>query len=132
LRRPAHSFTTAVAIVAILAFGVLPPEHVHATEDRDGHHSEIIHRHLQPHHQSAPDTAVGHDDDDDAQWLITAFTASKTTAHPRPGVAAVALAVPLTLPDRKFQGGVPALYVSVHDPPWVAASGLRAPPASRL
>lgn len=132
LTRTTHPVASALAILAVLAYGVLPAEHVHESRAHDAHHSEVIHRHFAPHHQSVPDTLVSQDDDDHVQWLTTAFTASKTTAHVRPGFFAIALVMATSSADRVSEGAVPALFVSVHDPPWTTASGLRGPPASRL
>jgi len=132
--RPGRQQPTAVlAVLAVLAFGVLPAEHVHLARADDGHHSDVVHRHFEPHHRSATQVAIDDDDDDhDVQWLTTSFTSPDTAGHVCPDRHFVELDLPAPRSGLTSRATVQALFVSVHDPPWATPSGLRAPPASRL
>jgi hypothetical protein len=124
-RRP----LVALAISAVLALALLPPEHVHSAEPHDGHHANVVHRHFEPHHRSEAQPSVDHaDDDHDVQWLTTSFTSSRTVT--RIGVdSEVGGQTAATLhPPSTRRAILPTLFVSVHDPPWATACGLRAPP----
>jgi len=124
-----RSFTLA-AIFGLLGMPMLPPEHVHVTESEHGH-SEIIHRHFESHHHAAPEPEFDHQDEDAALWVDTPFVN--------------AAAIPIPTADRTVVQELPELqprplprwtlefdHISVHDPPWVAPTGLRAPPASHV
>src|SRR5262245_2436134 len=119
-------------MAGVLVFGLLPTEHVHITSTADGRHSDVIHRHYESHHPIGTGSEVG-DNDDDVHWLDASFTAPRRLlpAAPRFLLAAIAfdIRVPPVAPERSSRPVRP----SVHDPPWLAASGLRAPPRpSRL
>ena len=118
------------AILSLLGMPLLPPEHVHVTESDHGH-SEIIHRHFESHHHTAPAPEFDHQDEDPTLWVDTPFVA--------------AAAIPIPTADRVFAQELPELqprplprwtlefdHISVHDPPWLAPTGLRAPPASHV
>lgn len=132
--RPSRQRPTALlAVFAVLAFGVLPAEHVHLARAHDDHHPDVVHRHFEPHHRPATQTAVDDaDDDHDVQWLTTSFTNPETARHVRPDSHFVEHDLSISLPELTSRATVQALFVSVHDPPWATPSGLRAPPASRL
>jgi len=109
---------------------MLPPEHVHVTESEHGH-SEIIHRHFESHHHAAHAPEFDHQDEDAALWVDTPFV----------NVAAI----PIPTADRTVVQELPELqprplprwtlefdHISVHDPPWVSPTGLRAPPTPHV
>lgn len=131
--RPSRQQPTAVlAVLAVLAFGVLPAEHVHPARAHDGHHSDVVHRHFEPHHPQGTQSAIDDADDDDVEWLTTSFTSPKTDGHVCPDSHFVELDLSTTRPELTSRATVQTLFVSVHDPPWATPSGLRGPPASRL
>jgi len=125
--------TAVLAACALLASGFLPAEHVHVARDHDGHHSDVVHRHFEPHHQPGPQAAIDDEEDDhDVQWLITSFTSPETARQAAPASQLIEHDVSISPPEVTSHARVQPLFVSVHDPPWATASGLRAPPFSRL
>jgi hypothetical protein len=126
LRRSIASLT----IVGVLGLAFLPSEHVHAG---DGRHTDV-HRHFEPHHPDhAPEPGVAiwdHADGTDAQWLTSLFVTPKaeSTLVRIDDVVWEERADPQA--PETAQWTPPATYVSVHDPPWAAPPGLRAPPSS--
>jgi hypothetical protein len=75
-------FTAVLAILAVLAFGLLPTEHVHVARTHDAHHSDLVHRHFEPHHRTDTQRTVDHADDDQAvRWLTTSFTTARSAGH---------------------------------------------------
>jgi hypothetical protein len=116
---------------AVLAVGMLPAEHVHASLMGDGHTEEVVHRHFEPHHSAHAPITIDHPDDE-VQWLTTSFTLTRSTTHVQrcAAVADFHLPTPPAALTSRAIGQV--LFVSVHDPPWATPSGLRAPPISRL
>ena len=125
-RRP----LTLAAILSLLGMPLLPPEHVHLTESEHGH-SEIIHRHFESHHHHAPLPEFDHQDEDAALWVDTPFVSPGAIQIPsvdRVVVQKLPLLEPRPLPRWTLEFD----HISVHDPPWVAPTGLRAPPASHV
>ena len=119
----------ALAILAVLALALLPPEHVHSAEPHDGHHANVVHRHFEPHHRSEAQPSVDHaDDDHEVQWLTTSFTSYRTVAPIGADSAVVGQTEATLHPPSTRSAILPALFVSVHDPPWATACGPRAPP----
>jgi hypothetical protein len=119
--------TAWLAIIAVLGLVWLPPEHVHDMEEH-GEHTELVHRHLAPHHAVESGAIFDHQDGD-AHYLSSPFT---VPASPAPQSSLFLVAI---LPELQ---PVPALawtlrsihVVRMHDPPWAFSLGLRAPPLS--
>ena len=122
-----------LAIAGLLGLPLLPPEHVHISESDDHRHSEFIHRHFEAHHpievahatHATPE--VDHQDEDAALWLDTLYlTAIKA---PLPSIDRVVVQeLPLLQPRPLPRWTLEFEHLSLHDPPWIAPSGLRAPP----
>lgn len=126
-------FTALFAILAVLGFGLLPSEHVHVARTHDGHHSDFVHRHFEPHHRTATQTTADHPEDDEAvRWLTASFTNPGSAGHVAADSQLAVDDLPIWRPQQTFRGRIEALFVSVHDPPWAIAIGLRAPPACLL
>lgn len=120
--------TGVFAICGVLGLALLPPEHVHLTRTRDGHHAELIHRHLESHFGTGHSNAL-HDGDDDVEWLQAAFTVPPVSPL---AFSAIELTDGRPLVPRRATGAekvISSVRLSAHDPPWVPTSGLRAPPS---
>ena len=125
--------TAALAILAVVAFGLLPAEHVHVARTHDAHHSDLVHRHFEPHHRTTTQPGVDHADDDQAvRWLSGSFTNFGSAGQGSADNQRIEPAPLISRPPQTFRGMIQALFVSVHDPPWATPSGLRAPPACLL
>lgn len=120
------TFPAAFAVVGVLGLVSLPAEHVHLIAEH-GEHSEVVHRHLAPHHHTERTTNVDHDDGD-AQYLSSEFTVP-TASHGAPIVSLVITSLPLLQPPTVLSWALTSRHVRVHDPPWATALGLRAPPS---
>ena len=120
-----------LAALAVFGFAVLPAEHIHVARVHDRHHSDVVHRHFEPHHRVLSLAIVEQDDDDDhdVQWLTPSFTNPNTTQPVSPANQLVEPAPSIPAPAATLRRTVQPLFVSVHDPPWTTPSGLRAPPA---
>src|SRR5262245_30709259 len=129
--RPARTCAAIAATLALLALGVLPAAHVHVPRAPDTHHAVVAHRHFEAHHQ-AQVAVVADDDHDSPQWLKSALVNTARTTGASPAAAPVCYAHAALQPPTTSRAKSQVLFVSVHDPPWAAPSGLRAPPASRL
>ena len=117
-----------VGAVGLLGMPLLPPEHVHVTESKEGGHAEFIHRHFESHRpiQTAR-PEFDHQDEEAALWLDTPFISPNATHLPsvdRVVVQDLPALQPQSLPRWTLRFD----HISVHDPPWAAPSGLRAPP----
>ena len=122
---------SSAALAAVIGLGPLvPPEHVHETEEH-GHHRMVVHRHAEAHPLQSPADRHHrslHDDDDPVLTLTAPFTV--------PGVPAVQAASPasiIVLPEppaaTAFHRGGDSREPLIHGPPRAPAS-LRAPPRS--
>ena len=122
-----------LTILGLLGLPMLPPEHVHISESDDHGHSEFIHRHFEAHHPIEVAHAThampefDHQDEDAALWLDTLYlTAFKA---PLPSIDRVVVQeLPLLQPRPLPRWTLEFEHLSLHDPPRVAPSGLRAPP----
>jgi hypothetical protein len=115
-----------VALFSLVGLPLLPPEHVHVTE-QEGHHAEFVHRHFESHHPVETESIFDHQDDAAALWLDTPFIAPDATHLPsaaRVFVQELALLQPRPLPRWTLTFD----HISVHDPPSASSTGLRAPP----
>lgn len=126
-------FVACVSAVGVFGLALLPAEHVHVARTDDGRHTDVIHRHYEPHHPHhwvGSEARLGdHDDDDDAQWLSSAFIGPKLPSHLYPVAQLLAEDLAFLQPQRMCRGMLPSIRVSVHDPPWTTRYPLRAPPA---
>ena len=129
------TFRRSVALVAalgVLGMPLLPPEHVHISESDDHGHSEFIHRHFEPHHpvetpHHADDLEIDHQDEEAALWVDTPFVGP--TSVPLVSVDRVVVQeLPVLEPRPLVRWTLTFDHISVHDPPWIASTGLRAPP----
>ena len=130
LGRARQRTTAVLAALAVLAFAVLPAEHIHVAQTHDGHHSDLVHRHFEAHHREATPTTVDHAAGNNyILWLTTSFTTTKAARHVCPDSHIVVEdGLAISTPTRTVQRTVDALFGSVHAPPWATPSGLRAPP----
>jgi hypothetical protein len=121
-----------LAVAGVLVFGLLPTEHVHITSTADGRHSDVIHRHYESHHPIGTSTELS-DNDDDVHWLDASFTAPQQPLHDAPPHLVVHIAFEVRVPIVVLERAIRSVWTSVHDPPWLAGTGFRAPPVpSRL
>jgi hypothetical protein len=128
-RQTRQQLSGTLSVLAVLAFAMLPDEHIHFARTHDGHHSDVVHRHFEPHHPEGPQPAVDHSDDDqDVQWLRTSFIGAESAGYICQDNQMVEGGLSATAPEPTRHRTVQALFVSVHAPPWSTPSGLRAPP----
>jgi len=131
LRRP---FAIA-AVFGLLGLPLLPPEHVHVTESESGEHSEIVHRHFESHHPAHVDHEIDRlhrefdHQDEAALWIDAPFVAPTIPFVPS-FTPVVVQELPELHPQPLSRWTLEFEHISVHDPPWVASTGLRAPPTS--
>ena len=135
---PWRRLLTVVAALGMMGLAGLPPEHAHGGRGEAGH-SEVVHRHFEAHHSHAQAprprhlTVIDDDDDDDAavRWRETSFTRPTPRqflqSTIRPAGDFVVFRAPAPLSSQTIRT---VHFVSVHDPPWAAPSGLRGPPLS--
>ena len=122
------------AVLGLLGLPLLPPEHVHITESENGQHSEIVHRHFESHHPAHIEHDADHHDqefdhqDEAALWIDASFVAPP--AFVLSFAPVVVRELPVLQPSPLPRWTLEFEHISVHDPPWVASTGLRAPPAS--
>lgn len=119
-----------LAALGVLSLAFLPPEHLH-TRTHDGHHSDVIHRHYEPHHptagyrQSVGDT----DDDDHPLWLASSFIGASPAAQIHSIDQLLHEDTRVEPSPLTWLGSVTRARPSIHDPPPKTSSGLRGPPA---
>jgi hypothetical protein len=114
--------------LGVLSLALLPAEHVHVAHEHDGYHADVVHRHFAPHH-AAGSASLADYDDPDVHWLSSWFTAPQPAPLPA-SVDFVEAELSLLLPPQlTCERSVRIDDVSVHDPPPVTPSGLRAPPS---
>lgn len=116
--------------MALLGSTVLPSEHVHLIQTVSGHHTEIVHRHYEAHRQHHAGLTVDQGDDH-IEWLTSSFTKPRSpqTSSMLPLLSESA---PLPALEHTYQPMARAASVLEHGPPWLRASGLRAPPSAIL
>lgn len=125
--------TALIAAFGLLCLPLLPPEHVHVSESEEHGHSEYVHRHFEPHHPIEATHPAGHapefdhQDNEAALWLDAPYL-SPASIHVLPAHDVVVSELPQLEPRPLPRWTLTFEHNSVHDPPWVAAIGLRAPP----
>ena len=129
-----------LSVVLATAIGLLPcapPEHLHETEDANGHHESVVHRHSGSH--VAAHTLSDHHDhhkvtvDDEERVIATLdplFTVVNVYSPAVPAAEVVAL---VEEPTPENDGAVVPRYIErlIHGPPFRAV-GPRAPPLTPL
>jgi hypothetical protein len=127
-----HGVAACLTAVGVAALPLLPPEHRHRTSTAAGDRSEIVHRHFEPHHDGTPGAGVDHPAGAVVQWIggVCAGTAAPPRLEP-PARFVVAVLEALD-PGRLVRPTRSSNHDSVHDPPWLAAHGLRGPPPAVL
>jgi hypothetical protein len=128
----------------VLSLALLPPQHVHVAHTGDGHHTGVVHRHVEAHQPVNPvspvpvspvshDARFDHDEDEEVAWLDDSSFIGARPASPQPTLVELLNERPEPAPlEQMREGAVRTVRASVHDPPWLPATALRAPPASRL
>jgi hypothetical protein len=111
--------------LAMVALGVLPPEHVHVHRSSTSSSAATVHRHFAPHTHHAP-ASLRDVDDDDPRVLAQVF-ASRPIVRLHPAMSETTATI---VPAVDIANGrviyAPALRL-VHGPPGSSAA-FRAPP----
>src|SRR4030095_5888475 len=104
----------------------MPVSHTH-----DGHHTELVHRHVEAHQPISAETRFDHDEDEEVAWLDHASFVSPRPIQPQQPLIELPneRLEPARL-ERPREWAIRTVRMSVHAPPWIPATGLRAPPAS--
>ena len=113
-------------MLGLIGMPLLPPEHVHVTDD-EGHPAEFIPRHFEPHHPIETQRVFDHQDEEAALWLDTPFIGTAATHVPE-AARALVQQLPILQPRPLPRWTLTFDHISVHDPPWAASTALRAPP----
>jgi hypothetical protein len=122
-----------IAALGLLCLPLLPPEHMHVSESEEHGHSEVVHRHFEPHHPIEVSHPAGrapefdHQDEEAALWLDAPYLGPASIQVP-PAHDVVVGELPRLEPRRLSRWTLTFKHNSVHDPPWIASTGLRAPP----
>ncbi|MPZ20677.1 MAG: hypothetical protein GEV06_22620 [Luteitalea sp.] len=122
-----RKLTAGLAVMGLFVLAWLPREHRHVTRTDDGRHSDVIHRHFEPHHPAGTHTSVSHEDHD-TQWLDSPFTGPTLVSHVSPVNHLLYEDPPIPQPPQATRWAAASIHVSVHDPPWASSHGPRAPP----
>jgi hypothetical protein len=122
----------AVLAAAIGLGPIVPPEHVHETEEH-GHHKRLAHRHAEAHPlvPAAPHTPAFHDDDDPVLTLAAAYTVPPVLAMAPPSQESVVV-LPEPALAAAFHRGGDSREPLIHGPPRAPASPRGPPRSSRL
>lgn len=125
--------SSAVLAAAVGLSPIVPPEHVHETEEH-GHHRMVVHRHAEAHPlvpPSGPHQRELHEDDEPVLTLTAVYTV--------PGVPALPAASPafvVVLPEppaaATFHRDGDSREPLIHGPPRAPASPRAPPRSSRL
>lgn len=121
-------FVGCLAVLGIVSLPLLPSEHVHADAHHSDGHTSGIHRHFEPHHPGDAGTGVEHHEEGEARWLASVFITPEPPSLADSSGQFVAGSIPILTSPQTSRGAPPPIQVSVHDPPWMLAHGLRAPP----
>ena len=117
-------------LAAALGLGpIVPPEHVHETEEH-GHHQRVAHRHADAHPlvPPGPQNRAFHNDDDPILTLAAAYTVPSVPAMAPPAPESVVV-LPEPALAAAFHRDGDSREPLIHGPPRAPAS-LRAPPRS--
>ena len=119
----------AVLAAAIGLGPIVPPEHVHETEEH-GHHRMVVHRHAEAHRLFVPPGAHRevHEDDDPVLTLTPLFTVPAAPAV-SPASSATVIVLPEPPAAAAFHRAGDSREPLIHGPPR-APSLLRGPPSS--
>lgn len=125
-----HRIVAAAAAVALSGLAFLPQEHLHIAEGGDdGHHAEVIHRHVALHHVNHGGPDIDHPEDGEAQWLDARFVTPDSTSAPRSPEIVLHPVQPEPATRLLSQPFIAEVFASVHHPPWAISHPFRAPPA---
>ena len=127
-RRAVRTLNTCVAIGSLLGLAWLPQEHLHRSHAEDGHHASVTHRHYEAHPARETHPAID-DQDIDVEWIDARFTATPLSTPTQPLLALLpdrVVCIETSAAERGW--ALRRIPASVHDPPWISASGPRAPP----
>ena len=116
-----------LAAFGLVGLALLPPEHVHVAANHDHGRTEVVHRHFEPHHATAPQTHV-ENPDDDPTYLSSAFTVPTPVSVVGHGNAWVLAATSGVAAPGFTQWHRRTRDLRVHDPPWACVHSLRGPP----
>jgi hypothetical protein len=123
-----------VALAVIIGLGpILPPEHVHETEEH-GHHRLVVHRHAEAHRFSVPAAAHHpevHEDDDPVLTLTPLFTVPGVPAVP-PASSSTVVVLPEPPVAVAFHRAGDSNEPLIHGPPRAPATQRGPPRSSRL
>jgi hypothetical protein len=123
-----------VALAVTIGLGpVVPPEHVHET-DEHGHHRMVVHRHAEAHPLSvpaAPHDREVHEDDDPILTLTPLFTVPAVPVVPPASPATVVL-LPEPPVAVAFHRAGDSNEPLIHGPPRAPAPQRGPPRSSRL
>lgn len=124
-----------VALAVAIGLGpIVPPEHVHETEEH-GHHRMVVHRHAEAHRLSvpaAPHHREVHDEDDDPILTLTPlFTVPGGPAVP-PASPATVIVLPEPPVGVAFHRAGELNEPLIHGPPRAPAPQRGPPRSSRL
>jgi len=121
--------SSAVLAAAIGLGPIVPPEHVHETEEH-GHHERVAHRHAEAHPlvPAAPHDGAFHDDDDPVLTLAATYTVPSAPALAPPSPESVVV-LPAPVLAAAFHRAGDSREPLIHGPPRAPAS-LRGPPSS--
>jgi len=118
-----------LCLAVFQAFLLAPAQHVHDSDDPDGHeHETVIHSHFS-FHSAIPvrpgERSIGESEEHEA-WSLDTFTVVLTAAaHP----VLLSRAPDIAPRFRTMSGALPAIEERAHDPPVRGSSIPRAPPA---
>jgi hypothetical protein len=122
------------ALAAVIGFApIVPPEHVHETEEH-GHHQVVVHRHAEAHALSATARPYGrevHQDDEPVLTLTDVYTVPGSPALP-PASPASVIILPEPASAAAFHRDGDSREPLIHGPPRAPASPRAPPRSSRL
>ena len=124
---------SSAVLAAVIGLGpIVPPEHVHETEEH-GHHRMVVHRHVEVHPLAAP---VGpHDrelhEDDPVLTLTEVYTVPGPPVVP-PASPALVVLLPEPPVAVAFHRASDSREPLIHGPPRAPASPRAPPRSSRL
>jgi hypothetical protein len=123
-----------VVLAVTIGLGpIVPPEHVHETEEH-GHHRMVVHRHAEAHGLSvpaAPHHREVHEDDDPVLTLTPLFTVPGVPAVPPASTATVVVLPEPPVPVAFHRAG-DSNEPLIHGPPRAPAPQRGPPRFSRL
>jgi hypothetical protein len=128
--RPRRKCITGLAVLSLLALALLPQTHIHEGTAKDDRHVDVIHQHFEPHDAAESQPEIGNHHRHEARWLSSPFTSPDSSSQGLPLSLDLVLVLAFACePQMCHRWTLPSIDTSVHDPPWAASLGLRAPPS---